>query len=214
MGTPASCIRRRASVLSPIALMADGGGPTKTRPAAPPPRQMRLARPGNHTRVDRLGTGLPGGVNQAFDGEVALGRCRWSNGNRMICRAHMRRGSVRTGIHRHRLETLFMTGADDAERDLSAIGDEDAFHRRTGKTGRTETSGSEGCCVATRQGRHAGGGESPNTGSKLLQSRLLNRAARSYTTRTSLNPDRAALAGGLQQLRNREGLWSGRGRLG
>ena len=73
--------------------------------------------------------GLPGGVEKPVDQEIAL---RWSGGADMdgvVGRADVRGRAIGVGIHRDRLDALFMTGANDPERDLSAIGDKNTIHR-------------------------------------------------------------------------------------
>ena len=66
--------------------------------------------------------------------EIALRRRGRSDRHRQIGRAHVRRGAVGRGVDGDRLETFFVTGADDAERDLAAIGDQHPLHGRRRKT--------------------------------------------------------------------------------
>ena len=114
-------------------------------------------------RVHGVRTAVQGGGNQPIDPEVALRRRGRSDLHHVIGRPHVRRGAVGRGADGHRFQSFFMAGTDDAEGDLSAIGDEHPLH-----------------------GRQAGGGVSPKRRRRLLQRRRLWAAARSYTPRTSI----------------------------
>src|SRR5687767_2802083 len=64
-------------------------------------------------------------IDDAVDAKVALARRAGADGDRLICHADVPRGAIAFGIHRHRREAKVTTRADDAHRDLPAVGDED-----------------------------------------------------------------------------------------
>ncbi len=80
------------------------------------------------TGMYRVGPGPCSRVEQAIDRQVALGGRRRADGHGLVGRPHVGRRAIGRGVDGDGLESLFMAGADDAERDLAAIGDEDPFH--------------------------------------------------------------------------------------
>ncbi len=124
-GTPAARIRRRASVLSPIARMAVDGGPMKTSPAC----FHRLGEGGafgeeSVAGMDRLRTRFAGHLEQPIDAEVALRRRGRTDLDGQVGGAHVRAQAIRRRIDGDRLEALLVAGADDAQRDFAAVRDE------------------------------------------------------------------------------------------
>jgi hypothetical protein len=88
------------------------------------------------------------------------------------------------GVHSDRLDAFFVTGSDDAERDLTAVGNENPLYgskraRRLMWLGlerrgvALESDCSTVSIIIPVYGRHAGGGASPKTRRKLLQSSTL-----------------------------------------
>src|SRR2546426_11364968 len=123
MGTPAAFMRRRASVLSPIVLMAEAGGPTKTSPA--PPHGLRERRPLGEEAVAGMNCLTPGRLgsgDQLGDVEIGLGGRRGADQHGRLRRANVWGETVGFGVHGDGLKTLFVAGADDAEGDLAAGG--------------------------------------------------------------------------------------------
>ena len=76
--------------------------------------------------MDRVGLGLAGRSDQGRDREITLGRCRRPDPHRPVRRAHVQSIGVRVGIHRYALEPRLAAGSGDPDRDLAAVGDEDA----------------------------------------------------------------------------------------
>jgi hypothetical protein len=74
--------------------------------------------------MDRVASRAPGDLDDPRSVEVALARRRRSDRVRGVRRADVQRVSVDVAIDRDRTNTEVVTGADDAERDLAAIGDE------------------------------------------------------------------------------------------
>jgi hypothetical protein len=77
--------------------------------------------------MDRIGAGLGGYFEQAVDAQVRLCRGGGSEPVRAGRVAHMQRLSIGVGIHGHRLDTEVATGADNPNRDLAAVGHQNAF---------------------------------------------------------------------------------------
>jgi hypothetical protein len=63
--------------------------------------------------------------------EVALARRRGSDRVRRVGGADVQRVAVDIAVNRGRADAEIVAGADDAERDLAAIGDEDGGERRS-----------------------------------------------------------------------------------
>jgi hypothetical protein len=80
--------------------------------------------------MHRVGARAAGRVEQAIDAQIGLDRRRRPDGDRGVRRAHVRREPIGLGKDRHRLEALLTARPDDPEGDLTAIGDQDAIHRR------------------------------------------------------------------------------------
>ena len=72
--------------------------------------------------VDRVGASAPAGLEQLADVEVGLGRAATVQRDRGVGLAHMRRAGVAIGIHRHRGDAHALRGAEDAARNLAAVG--------------------------------------------------------------------------------------------
>ena len=67
---------------------------------------------------------------QARNRQIALGGRRRPDRDGAIGRDHVRRARVGVGVHRDALDAELAAGADDPERDLAAVGDEEpADHR-------------------------------------------------------------------------------------
>src|SRR5687767_135191 len=81
--------------------------------------------------MNRVGAAGARRVDDAVDAKVALARRAGADGNRLIGHADVPRGAVAFGIHRHRREAKVTTRADDAHRDLPAVGDEDLAQRQS-----------------------------------------------------------------------------------
>ena len=124
-GTPADATRLRARILSPMASIASGDGPTQTSPAS----RTRRAKPGilreePVSRVDRLGAGLAGGLQQRVGVPIALRGCGRADADRVVGLAHVRQPGVRLRVHRDGAQAHPLDGPDDASGDLAAVGDE------------------------------------------------------------------------------------------
>ena len=78
--------------------------------------------------MNRVGTGALSRLEQSLDREIALARRGRTDRHREIGGADVRRGPVGCGVDGDRLETFFMTRADDAKSDFAAIGDQHPLH--------------------------------------------------------------------------------------
>ena len=125
-GTPAAIMRRRASTLSPIASIASGEGPMNVSPAS------RTARANGGAlgeeavaRVDGVGAGALGDVEElARICEIALGSGRRTDVEGLVGEPHVQRRAVGVGVDGDGLDAELAAGADDADRDLAAVGDQ------------------------------------------------------------------------------------------
>ena len=123
----------RALALSPIRRMVAARGPRRPGASCRPPRSAR-SRPGSRSRVNGVGAGDLGGRDERRDVEVAVVRRRRADADVLVgiaaCRLS-RSASRRPPPSRCRARG----GADDAQRDLAAVGDQDLFeHARRAAT--------------------------------------------------------------------------------
>src|SRR6056297_194678 len=65
------------------------------------------------------------GGNDGGDRQVAVGRGGRSDADGFVCHAHMHRVGVRSGMHRDRRNAHLSAGTDDAQRDFTAVCDQD-----------------------------------------------------------------------------------------
>ncbi len=75
--------------------------------------------------VDRVGAADLGGGDQPRNAQVRVARRRGTDAHIIVGEAHVQRLAVGLGVHGHRLDAEFLARADHAERDLSAVRDED-----------------------------------------------------------------------------------------
>jgi len=74
--------------------------------------------------VHRTGPGTLGGLDDRLDPEVALGGRRRSDQIRLVRERNMERGAVGLRIDGDRPEPELSESAEDADRNLSAVGDQ------------------------------------------------------------------------------------------
>ena len=126
IGTPAAFISSRARVLEPIASIALRRRPDEGDPGV-------LARLGERrvlgqeavAGVHGLGAGLAAHLEDALDVEVALGRRRAAQQVGLVGARDVQRVAIELGVDRHRGDAHLAQRADDADRDLAAVGDQD-----------------------------------------------------------------------------------------
>jgi hypothetical protein len=91
--------------------------------------------------VNGVNVGDLGGREDAGDIQVGARGFGRPDADGLIGEPHMQRVAIRLRVHRHGFNAEFLAGADDADRDLSPIGDENlAKHRRY--SGRMENKAS------------------------------------------------------------------------
>ena len=81
-------------------------------------------------RMHRLRAGDLAGGDDARDVQVALRRRRRADADALVGEPHMHRVGVGGRVHRDRLDAEFLAGAQHAQRDLAAIGDQDLGEHR------------------------------------------------------------------------------------
>ena len=125
-GTPAAAMSRRASIFEPIASIASGGGPIQVIPASRAgARERGVLGEEPVARVDRLGAGALGRVEDPLDVQVALRRRARADEVRLVRRPHVQRAAVGLRVHGDRADAELAQRPEDANRDLAAIRDED-----------------------------------------------------------------------------------------
>ena len=75
-------------------------------------------------RVHRAGAGALRGVDDRLDLEIALGRRRRPDQIRLVRVGDVQRGAIGLRIDGDRAEPELSEGAEDADRDLAAVGDQ------------------------------------------------------------------------------------------
>ena len=81
--------------------------------------------------MNRPGSRLFRGLDDAIADEVAFRRGRRADVNRLIRFANVRRSRVRVAVHCHGPNAQLATCTDDAHCDLAAVGDENLVERRS-----------------------------------------------------------------------------------
>ena len=66
-------------------------------------------------------------ADDAIDLQITVGARGRADADRFVGQLHVERIDVRLGVDRQRADAEFLAGANDAERDFAAIGDEDFF---------------------------------------------------------------------------------------
>ena len=77
--------------------------------------------------TDRIGMSDFRRRDDRRDVEIAVLGGRRADADRMVGQPHVHGIGIGGGMHRHRLDPHFVRGAMDAQGDLAAIGDQDAF---------------------------------------------------------------------------------------
>ena len=75
--------------------------------------------------VDGAGAGLAGGGDDRVGVEIALRRRRRTDADRLVGKAHRKALPVGLAEHRDRAQPKLLRRANDAHRDLTAIGDQE-----------------------------------------------------------------------------------------
>ena len=78
-------------------------------------------------RMDGVALGRGCGGDEGRDAQIAVGRERWPDVNRAVGEADVEALAVGGRVHGDGLDAELAAGADDADRDLAAVGDQDAL---------------------------------------------------------------------------------------
>jgi hypothetical protein len=79
--------------------------------------------------MNGIGAALTSSRDESFDREVALRGLRRSNCDSEVGRTHVGTAPICRGVYCHRLDSFFVTGSDNAQRDLTAVRDENPLYR-------------------------------------------------------------------------------------
>ena len=88
-------------------------------------------------RMNRVGAGDLGGGDDARNLEVRVARGRRADADIVIREAHVQRFAVGFGVDGHGLDAELAARADDAQRDLAAVRDQDFLEHAAGAVGLT-----------------------------------------------------------------------------
>ncbi|MNY35824.1 hypothetical protein D3C86_1702610 [compost metagenome] len=81
--------------------------------------------------MDRRGAGDFGGADDRRNIQVGQGAGRRADAHRFVGQAQVHQVAVGGGVHRDGLDAQLFAGAQDAQGDLAAVGDQNFFqHRR------------------------------------------------------------------------------------
>ena len=81
--------------------------------------------------VDGVGAGLLGGVEDLVDDQVGVAGRGAAERERLVGDPDVQRVPVGLGVDGHAGQPRVLAGACDADRDLTAVGDQDLLHRRS-----------------------------------------------------------------------------------
>ncbi len=82
------------------------------------------------TGMDGVGSAAARGFENLGNVEIGLGCLRRTEVLTKVRLAHMESTTVHIGIHRDRLDAHLATGTNDANRDLTAVGDQNSFEHK------------------------------------------------------------------------------------
>ena len=174
-------VRREAARRDLIAdgLHRRGGRPDENEPRLfDRARERRTLRQKSVAGMNRVGASLDGGAQNRIDIEVALGRRRRTNQPRLVGLRDMRRGSIRVGVDRHRLEAEQARAANHAQSDLASIRDQQflerpALHAYILKTPKFPPAGigafNDAAIPSARAWRVSTGSSTPSSHSRALE---------------------------------------------
>ena len=156
MGTPTSRMVRRAAALSPIRRICCGRGPDEGDLAALADLgELGVLGQEAVARVDGVGAGDLGRGDDARDVQVALARRRRPDADLLVGEAHVQRLAVGLGVDGDGADAELLAGADDPQRDLAAVGDQDLAEHVSAPPAAGRLEGEVGGGLACPQARSA-----------------------------------------------------------
>ena len=105
--------------------------------------------------MDRVGAGDLGGADDRGDVKVAPGGGRGPDADRLVGEAHVQRARVGLGVHGDGRDAELAARADDAQRDLAAVRDEDLLERLLERAGERPRPDAHGAARRTGRGDRA-----------------------------------------------------------
>ena len=94
-------------------------------------REVRVLREKTVAGMDRIHVADFRGADDAVDLEVAFRARRGADANRLVGQLDVQRINIRLRINRERPDAEFLAGADNAQRDFAAIGDQNFLKHRS-----------------------------------------------------------------------------------
>ena len=142
-------VRARRDLVTPRAHRL-GGGPDEGDVALRAhPRELRILGEEAVPRMNRIGAGDLGGGDDGWNMQVTARGRRGADAHRFVGEANVQRAGVGLGVHGDGRDAELAARADDAQRDLAAIRDEDLLEGRMGRarSGRPAPHGRRRCVV-------------------------------------------------------------------
>ena len=117
--------------MSPIARIAAGGRADELDLAALADfREVRVLGEKSVAGMNRIHVADLRRAHDAIDLQITLGAGGRADADRFVRQLHVQRIDIRLRVNRERADAEFLAGADDAERDFAAVGDQDFFEHR------------------------------------------------------------------------------------
>ena len=130
-GMPSRFAVRLASILSPIMRMCSAFGPMKAMLCSVEDLgEAGVLGQEAVAGMHRVGAGDLAGRDQRRDVEIAVARRRRADADALVGEPHVHGVGVGGRMHRDGGDAEFLAGAQDAQRDLAAVGDQDLVEHR------------------------------------------------------------------------------------
>ena len=131
-GMPSRLAVRLASILSPMMRMCSALGPMKCHAVVGEDfGKARVLRQEAVAGMHGVGAGDLAGRQNGGDVEIAVFGRRRADAHALVGKAHVHGVGVGGGMHRHGRDAELLAGAQHAQRDLAAIGDEDFIEHQS-----------------------------------------------------------------------------------
>ena len=152
IGTPTAVIALRAAALSPMTRICSAVGPMNAMLVAVHDLgELRVLGEKAVAGMDGVGAGDLGGGDEARDLEVGVARRRGADADVVVGEADVQRLAVGLGVDGDRLDAELAAGANDAQRDLAAICDQDFLEHAADQAAEAIRSPTSSCRSCRRR---------------------------------------------------------------